>query len=48
MVTDRPYRGALPHEEAVSRLREASGTQFDPTAVKAFVRLYEAGKILPI
>jgi diguanylate cyclase (GGDEF)-like protein len=48
MVTDRPYRGALPHEEAVSRLREASGTQFDPTAVNAFVRLYEAGKILPI
>jgi diguanylate cyclase (GGDEF)-like protein len=48
MVTDRPYRGALPHEEAVRRLQEASGTQFDPTAVAAFVRLYEADEILPL
>jgi diguanylate cyclase (GGDEF)-like protein len=48
MVTDRPYRGALPHEEAVRRLRESSGTQFDPTAVAAFVRLYEADEILPL
>jgi HD-GYP domain-containing protein (c-di-GMP phosphodiesterase class II)/putative methionine-R-sulfoxide reductase with GAF domain len=48
MVTDRPYRGALPHEEAVRRLQESSGTQFDPTAVAAFVRLFEAGAILPL
>ncbi|MDX6451128.1 MAG: hypothetical protein QOH16_1177 [Gaiellaceae bacterium] len=48
MVTDRPYRGALPHEEAVRRLQESSGTQFDPTAVAAFVRLYEADEILPL
>ncbi|HEY8724167.1 MAG TPA: diguanylate cyclase [Gaiellaceae bacterium] len=48
MVTDRPYRGALPHEEAVRRLKEASGTQFDPTAVAAFVRLYEADQILAL
>jgi HD-GYP domain-containing protein (c-di-GMP phosphodiesterase class II) len=48
MVTDRPYRGALPHEEAVRRLQESSGTQFDPTAVAAFVRLYDAGEILPL
>ncbi len=48
MVTDRPYRGALSHEEAVRRLKEASGTQFDPTAVAAFVRLYEADEILAL
>jgi HD-GYP domain-containing protein (c-di-GMP phosphodiesterase class II) len=48
MVTDRPYRGALPHEEAVRRLKEASGTQFDPTAVAAFVRLFEADKIFAL
>src|SRR6476661_5612791 len=48
MVTDRPYRGALPQAEAVSRLEEASGTQFDPMAVAAFVRLYAAGKILAL
>jgi hypothetical protein len=29
-------------------LQEASGTQFDPTAVAAFVRLYEADKILAL
>ena len=48
MVTDRPYRGALPQAEAVRRLEEASGTQFDPMAVAAFVRLYAAGKILAL
>jgi len=48
MVTDRPYRARLPHAEAVRRLHESSGTQFDPTAVSAFVRLYEAGQILPL
>ena len=30
MVTDRPYRERLPADEAVRRLREAAGTQFDP------------------
>ena len=48
MVTDRPYRGALPQAEAVRRLEQASGTQFDPMAVAAFVRLYAAGKILAL
>ncbi len=48
MVTDRPYRTRLPHDEAVSQLEEGSGTQFDPTAVAAFVRLYDAGQILPL
>jgi HD-GYP domain-containing protein (c-di-GMP phosphodiesterase class II) len=48
MATDRPYRARLSHEEAVRRLRESAGTQFDPTAVDAFVRLYEAGSVLPL
>ncbi|NUR77597.1 MAG: diguanylate cyclase [Thermoleophilia bacterium] len=48
MVTDRPYRARLPHAEAVRRLRESAGTQFDPTTVSAFVSLYEAGQILPL
>ena len=30
MTTDRPYRRALPAEEALRRLEEAAGTQFDP------------------
>ncbi len=48
MVTDRPYRARLPHAEAVRRLEESAGTQFDPTTVAAFVRLYEQGEILPL
>ena len=45
MVTDRPYRERLPVAEAVGRIEAASGTQFDPTVVAAFVRLYEAGEV---
>jgi hypothetical protein len=45
MVTDRPYRKALPQEEAVRRLRESSGSQFDPAIVEAFIGLLEAGTV---
>ena len=48
MVTDRPYRKRLPAEVAVSRLCEASGTQFDPDVVATFSRLFEVGEVLPI
>jgi diguanylate cyclase (GGDEF)-like protein len=47
MVTDRPYRSRLPGDEAVLRLGEASGSQFDPVVVDAFLRLYDAGAVLP-
>ncbi|HXY85461.1 MAG TPA: GAF domain-containing protein [Gaiellaceae bacterium] len=33
MTSDRPYRRRLPREEALRRLREAAGTQFDPRVV---------------
>jgi HD-GYP domain-containing protein (c-di-GMP phosphodiesterase class II) len=48
MVTDRPYRRRLEPTEAVRRLRESAGTQFDPAVVDAFVALFEAGEILPL
>jgi diguanylate cyclase (GGDEF)-like protein len=48
MTTDRPYRGRLDAEVAVSRLRESSGTQFDPVVVGAFLRLFESGRVLPL
>ena len=48
MVTDRPYRAALAHEEAVRRLVESSGTQFDPVIVATFVGLFEAGQVLEL
>jgi putative two-component system response regulator len=37
--TDRPYRGALPSEEALSYLAEKAGTEFDPDLVRAFTAM---------
>jgi putative two-component system response regulator len=45
MTTDRPYRPALPHEEAMRRLRRGSGEQWDPTMVELFLRLLERGEL---
>jgi diguanylate cyclase (GGDEF)-like protein len=45
MSTRRPYREALPEEEAVQRIVKASGSQFDPGVVDAFCRLYERGSL---
>jgi two-component system, cell cycle response regulator len=39
MVTDRAYRNAMPHPDAVAELRRCSGTQFDPAIVNAFLAL---------
>lgn len=41
MVSSRPYRKGLPYEEAVRRLDEASGTQFDPVVVQSFLSFAE-------
>jgi diguanylate cyclase (GGDEF)-like protein len=41
MTSDRPYRKAMPNEEALSELRNCSGTQFDPEVVEAFARAVE-------
>ena len=37
MTSARPYRDALPVQEAARRLRNDRGAQFDPAAVDAFV-----------
>ena len=39
MTTDRPYRKRLPVEEALRRLQEAAGTQFDPSVVEVCARV---------
>jgi HD-GYP domain-containing protein (c-di-GMP phosphodiesterase class II)/putative methionine-R-sulfoxide reductase with GAF domain len=39
MTTDRPYRKRLSHPEAMRRLREAAGTQFDPDVVEVALRV---------
>ena len=45
MNTDRPYRSALGAEEAIRRLREGSGTQWDPRVVEAFVSVILHGDL---
>ena len=38
MTSDRPYRLAIPEEEAREEIKRCSGTQFDPMVVKAFLK----------
>jgi diguanylate cyclase (GGDEF)-like protein/putative nucleotidyltransferase with HDIG domain len=43
MTSDRPYRAAMPHEEAVGELIKHAGSQFDPDVIQALVgELYVA------
>jgi putative nucleotidyltransferase with HDIG domain len=41
MISDRPYREAMPSERAVEELRGNAGSQFDPRIVNAFLRVLE-------
>src|SRR5690606_33085806 len=41
MRSNRPYRAAITHEEAVQELRQCAGTQFDPVVVEALLGLLE-------
>jgi HD-GYP domain-containing protein (c-di-GMP phosphodiesterase class II) len=39
MTSDRPYRPAMPVEEARQEIRRCIGTQFDPVVASAFLRI---------
>lgn len=39
MTNDRPYRRAIPAEEALTEIKKWSGTQFDPHLVQAFLEI---------
>jgi HD-GYP domain-containing protein (c-di-GMP phosphodiesterase class II) len=39
MTTDRPYRAAMPIDEALDELHRCAGTQFDPRVVSALERV---------
>jgi HD-GYP domain-containing protein (c-di-GMP phosphodiesterase class II) len=41
MTTDRPYRKRLSHPEAVRRLRDGAGSQFDGDVVDVAVKVIE-------
>ncbi len=44
MTSDRPYRSAVPHEEAVAELQRNAGRQFDPRCVAAFEETLAVGE----
>jgi HD-GYP domain-containing protein (c-di-GMP phosphodiesterase class II) len=44
MTTDRSYRPAMTHEEALAELLAHAGTQFDPRVVDALVRVLQRGR----
>ena len=39
MTTDRPFRRAQTHQEALRELRQCTGSQFDPAVVEAFEKV---------
>jgi HD-GYP domain-containing protein (c-di-GMP phosphodiesterase class II) len=41
MTSDRPYRRAVSHEAALKEITTNSGSQFDPDAVDAFLRVID-------
>jgi hypothetical protein len=47
MTSHRPYRRARSHEDAMEEIMRHSGTQFDPTAVQAFLEVASVGLIIP-
>ena len=47
ITSDRPYRRARRHEEAMEEILRNSGTQFDPRAVAAFLELERTGQLAP-
>jgi len=44
MTSDRPYRPAMPTEDACSELERGKGKQFDPNIVDIFLSLINKGK----
>ena len=43
MISDRPYKQAMPHAAALEELRRQRGIQFDPELVDVFVALVGSG-----
>ena len=41
MTSDRPYQQKMTEQEALKEIKENSGSQFDPTIVNAFIKIFE-------
>ena len=41
ITSDRPYRPALSHEQAIAELKKGVGSQFDPDVIEAFIRVFD-------
>lgn len=41
LTSDRPYREAVPHDEALAVMQEERGAQFDPKILDAFVESFD-------
>lgn len=42
LTSDRPYRKALPFEDAVAEIKRCSSTQFDPAVVSVFLKTIDS------
>ena len=45
MTSDRPYRRALTHEEALAEVERCAGTQFDPELARIFLELFAQAEL---
>jgi HD-GYP domain-containing protein (c-di-GMP phosphodiesterase class II) len=39
MTHDRPYRSAMPRQQAIQELHHCAGSQFDPALVESFLHV---------
>ncbi len=44
LTHDRPYKSLWPVEQAISEIRRAAGSQFDPEVVAAFLEMHSEGR----
>ena len=45
MISERPYRKPMSHEQAIDEIKKCMGTQFDPNLASVFIQLFEHERI---